>query len=166
MTAFIIAVLTADGLIAETQDQSSVTWRSKEDRKFFIEKTKEAGVVVMGANTFYTMRRPMPERLHVVYSYEPIDLSGVEVTTKEPKEVLDDLAARGYKQVAICGGTTIFTMFMEAGVVDKLYLTIEPVAFGSGMTLFNKKFSVKKLKLASTRKLGEDTVLLEYDVLK
>ena len=54
-------------------------------------------------------------------------------------------------------------MFMEAGLVDKLYLTIEPVVFGAGMTLFNKKFE-KALKLESMKKLGEATVLLEYNV--
>ncbi|MFY9457982.1 MAG: dihydrofolate reductase family protein [Candidatus Spechtbacterales bacterium] len=166
MKTFILAVLTADGLIAESQEQSSVAWRSKEDRKFFIEKTRHAGVVIMGANTFHTMRRPMPDRLHIVYSREPIDLPGVEVTTKEPKEVIKDLEERGYKEVAICGGSTIFTMFMEAGVVDKLYITIEPVVFGSGMTLFNKKFDAKKLNLVSMQKLGEETVLLEYDVVR
>jgi dihydrofolate reductase len=165
MITFIIAVLTADGLIAETQDQSSVIWRSKEDRNFFIEKTREAGVVVMGAKTFHTMRRPMPDRLHIVYSYEPIELPGVEVTSEKPEEVLRDLKKRGYKQVAICGGSTIFTMFMEAGLVDKLYLTIEPVLFGSGMTLFNKKFDPQKLELINMKKLGENTVLVEYNVL-
>ena len=165
MKTFIIAVLTADGLIAETQDQSSVTWRSKEDRKFFIEKTREARVVIMGANTFHTMRRPMPDRLHIVYSCEPIDLPEVEVTTKEPEEVLRELEVRGYTQVAICGGTTIFTMFMDAGLVDKLYLTIEPVLFGSGMTLFKKKFE-KRLELISMQKLGAQSILLEYNVLK
>ena len=70
---------------------------------------------------------------------------------------------RGYKEVAICGGSTTYTMFMEAGLVDKLYITIEPVVFGAGMTLFNKKFE-KALKLESMKKLGEATILLEYNV--
>ena len=55
-------------------------------------------------------------------------------------------------------------MFMQAGVVDKLYLSVEPVLFGQGLTLFNKELSVK-LELVSIRKLGEQTVLLEYNVL-
>ena len=56
-------------------------------------------------------------------------------------------------------------MFMDAGLVDKLYITIEPVIFGAGMTLFNKKFE-KNLELVSMQKLGEQTVLLEYNVIK
>jgi len=162
MKTFIIAVLTADGLIAEGTDQLSTDWTSKEDRRFFRDRTKEAGVIVMGRNTYETIAKPLPDRLNVVYSEGEIE--GVEVTKKDPAELLKDLEKRGFKEVAIIGGTTIFTMFMEAGLVDKLYLTIEPVVFGSGMTLFNKKFDAKKLKLVSMQKLGEEAVLLEYDV--
>ncbi len=161
MKIFIIAVLTADGLIAEGTDQISTDWTSKEDKKFFSTRTKEAGVIVLGYNTYKTIGRPLPDRLNIVYSKEHIE--GVEVTQKEPAELIKDLEKRGFKEVAICGGTTIFTMFMEAGLVDKLYLTIEPVVFGAGMTLFNKKFE-KALKLESMKKLGEATVLLEYNV--
>ena len=56
-------------------------------------------------------------------------------------------------------------MFITAGVVDKLYLSVEPVLFGQGMTLFNKELDIK-LELVDTKKLGEQTVLLEYNVLK
>lgn len=164
MKTFIIAVLTADGLIAESQDQISTDWTSKEDKKFFSERTKQAGVIVLGHNTYKTIGRPLPGRLNIVYSKENIE--GVEVTQKEPAELIKDLENRGYREAAICGGSTIYTMFMEAGLVDKLYLTIEPVLFGSGMTLFNKKFDAKKLELKSMQKLGDETVLLEYDVVK
>lgn len=165
MQTFIIAALTADGFIAREVSHSSVSWRSKADRNFFIKTTRRAGVVIMGSTTFGTMRRPMPERLHIVYSHEPINLPGVETTSKEPKEVLADLEGRGYKEVAICGGATIYTMFMEARVVDKLYLTIEPVIFGSGIKLFNKEVNAK-LKLIAMRKTDGGTVFLEYDVVK
>ena len=54
---------------------------------------------------------------------------------------------------------------MEAGVVDKLYLTVEPVLFGQGMNLFNKEIDTK-LQLVSTQTLGENTILLEYNVIR
>lgn len=169
MKTFIIAALSADGFISKNVGHSSIKWRSKEDAKFFIAKTKEAGVVVMGSTTFNTMRRPMPGRLHFVYSYNPNSVQSipgvVEVTRKEPAELLKDIETRGYGQVAICGGATIYTMFMEAGVVDELYLTIEPVVFGKGMNIFNKELDVR-LKLKSTERMGGETVLLEYDVVK
>ena len=177
MKTFIIAVLTADGIIADDPKQSTLEWRSKEDKQFFISKTREVGVIIVGLNTYRTMRRPFPDRLNIVYSDTKENLAPdptnewasrggpVEATQKNPKQLLKDLEARGYKEVAIIGGTTIFTMFMNAGLVDKLYITIEPVVFGAGMTLFNKKFE-KKLELVSMQKLGEQTVLLEYNVVK
>ena len=163
MQTFIIAVLTADGLIAESTEQKSTDWTSKEDKKFFAERTRHAGVVVFGYNTYKTIGRPLPGRLNIVYASPNVNIDGAEVTQKEPAELLKYLEKRGYNEVAICGGSTIYTMFMEADVVDKLYLSIEPVIFGSGMSLFNKKFE-KKLELVSMQKLGEQTVLLEYNV--
>lgn len=165
MTTFIIAVLTADGLIAESQDQVSTDWTSAEDKKFFSERTREAGVIVLGYNTYKTIGRPLPGRLNIVYANPDVRIDGVEITQKGPAELIKDLENRGYTEAAICGGSTVYTMFMEAGLVDKIYITIEPVMFGSGMALFNKRFE-KKLELVSMQKLGEQTVLLEYNVVK
>ncbi|TSC56539.1 MAG: dihydrofolate reductase FolA [Parcubacteria group bacterium Greene0714_21] len=161
MKAFIIAALTADGFIAKSS-QHLTDWTSKEDKHFFVEKTKQAGVVVFGQNTFETIRKPLKDRLTIVYSKDK-QYEGVEVTQKDPRELLEDLEKRGYKEVAICGGATIYTMFMQAGVVDKLYLSVEPVFFGQGLTLFTKELD-KKLELVSVQKLGDHTVLLEYIV--
>lgn len=171
MKVFIIAALSADGFIARTPGQSTLTWRSKGDGQFFIAKTKEARVVVMGLNTAKTSKRPMPERLNIIYanSREELPLwkefDGWEVTQKDPASLIQELSERGYDQVAICGGSTVYTMFMQAGVVDTLYLTIEPVFFGQGIALFNKELD-KKLNLVKVEKLGEQSVLLEYNVLK
>ena len=171
MKVFIIAALTTDGFIAKNPGQSTLTWRSKGDRQFFIAKTKEARVVVMGLNTAKTSKRPMPERLNVIYAKSREELphwkefDGWEVTQKDPSVLVQELSERGYDQVAICGGSTIYTMFMHAGVVDTLYLTVEPVLFGQGMTLFNKEVD-RKLNLVKAEKLGEQSLLLEYSVLK
>ncbi|MDP4007088.1 MAG: dihydrofolate reductase family protein [bacterium] len=163
MTTFIIAAITADGFIGKNSSHLA-DWTSKEDKRFFVEMTKKAGVVIMGQNTFETIGKPLPGRLNIVYSRDK-QHEGVETTQKPAQELLDDLRGRGYQEVAIGGGATIYTMFLEQKLVDKLYLSIEPVLFGKGITLFNKEFDTK-LELVSVKKLGEQTVLLEYNVLK
>ena len=171
METFIIAALTTDGFIAKNPGQSPLTWRSKGDRQFFIAKTKEARVVVMGLNTAKTSKRPMPDRLNIIYAKSKEELphwqefEGWEVTQKEPSALLQELSERGYEQLAICGGSTIYTMFMRAGVVNTLYLTLEPVLFGQGMNLFNTPIDAK-LELVSANKLGEQTMLFEYNIVK
>jgi len=162
MKVFIIAALTADGFIAKSAMHTPMEWTSKEDKKFFSQRTKQAGVVVFGQNTYETIGRPLPDRHNVVYSKDK-QYEGVEITQKEPKVLLEDLEKRGFKEVAICGGSTIYTMFMQAGVIDTLYLTIEPVLFGQGMSLFNKEVD-KRLTLVSATKLEDNTLLLEYGV--
>lgn len=158
---FIIAAMTADGFIAKDPHHPAL-WTSKDDKKRFVEITKRAGVVVMGLNTYRTLHRPLKERVNIVYSAEgPIE--GAEVTTKTPVELLKDLEARGFKEVAICGGSTIYTMFMKAKVVDKLYLTLEPIFFGSGMKLFNDDL-LFHLKLQGAVQGDTGSLLVEYDV--
>jgi len=162
--AYIIATLTADGIIARGANQAA-TWSSKEDKKFFVEKTKQTGVIVMGLNTFKTIARPLPGRLNIVYTELPAPHPEVEATTLPPDQLLAELEKRGFKEVAICGGTTIYTMFLRAGVVDKLYLSIEPKLFGKGLNLFNQDLDLN-LKLLSTQQLNPDVVLLEYQITK
>ena len=162
---FIIAAQTADGYIAKHSDHPAV-WTSKEDKKRFIEITKRAGVMVMGLRTFKTLGKALPGRLNIVYSdqKENPEIEGVEYTSLSPKELIKNLDERGFKEVAICGGSSIYTMFMGSGIVEKLYLTIEPKIFGSGMSLFNKDLDYD-LKLVSSEVTESDTTLLEYDVV-
>ncbi len=162
MKTFLIAALSADGFIAKDSGHLA-DWTSKEDKKFFLEITKKVGVIIMGQNTYETIGKPLPDRLNIVYSYDK-KYEGVEVTQKNPKELLEDLEKRGYREVVIGGGSQIYTMFMEKGLVDTLYLSVEPVIFGKGLTLFNKELDIK-LELEKELKLGEKTILLEYTVI-
>jgi dihydrofolate reductase len=143
---FIIVAQTADGFIAKNSGHEA-TWTSKEDKKRFVEITKRAGVMIMGLNTFNTFPSPLPGRLHIVYSPDEEasknNISGVVEYTKDtPADLIKKLEDRGFTEVAICGGTTIYTMFMKSGLVETIYLTTEPKLFGKGMGIFNEDLDV------------------------
>jgi len=169
MKAFIILATTADGKIAKDANHVA-NWTSKEDKQFFISKTKEAGVVIMGLNTYKTINRPLPERLNIVLTRTPEkekQLSGsLEFTNQTPQEIFADLKKRGYNQVAVIGGATINSLFLAAGLIDELYLTIEPVLFGSGIGLFADKIDIGKLQLLETKKISDNVILLHYQIKK
>lgn len=171
MKTFLIVAITADGFIAKAPSNGD-TWdyTSKGDRGFFVEMTKQAGVVIMGSTTYETIGKPLADRLNIVYSRAPKEIEGVEVTQKDPRDLLYDLENRGYKEAAIIGGAQIFTLFMEQKLVDKVYLTIEPLFFGRGVNLFTKELPVqlefKSAKVKYLKKHGTNTVVLEYDVIK
>jgi riboflavin biosynthesis pyrimidine reductase len=49
-----------------------------------------------------------------------------------------------------------------ANLVDELWLTIEPLAFGQGISLFGDEPIKLDLALLECRRLGEHAVLLRY----
>ncbi len=162
MKCFIIAALTADGFIAKDDKHSPFNWTSKEDKKRFIELTKKAGVIVMGSNTYATLPGALKERVNIVYSRSK-KFEGAEVTAKDPVELLKELESRGFKDVAICGGAHIYSLFMKAKVVDRLFLTVEPILFGKGVGLFNDDL-LFHLNLVSASQGEKGALLLEYNV--
>jgi dihydrofolate reductase len=165
---FIIVAQTTDGFIAKNSNHSA-TWTSKEDKVRFVEITKHAKVMIMGLNTFQTFPSPLKERLHIVYSPDPDasknNIEGVvEYTKDSPTDLIKSLEARGFSEVAICGGTTIYTMFIKSGLVDTIYLTTEPILFGNGMGIFNEDLNIK-LELINLDKTENGTILSEYKVI-
>jgi len=163
ISTFIIAAQSLDGYIGPLDHTNSMSWTSGADKDFFKEKTKEAGVVIMGRTTFETIGKALPDRRTIVYSTEPIE--SVETTTLGPIELLEQLEKEGHTQVAICGGSSIYSMFLQAGCVSKLYITIEPLLFGNGIPLF-ANITKTKLDLVSSTPLGKDAIVLEYNVIK
>lgn len=160
---FIIAAQTLDGFIAKDSNHPAF-WTSKEDKHRFVELTKRAGVCVMGSSTFKTLPRPLKERHNVVYSRkEKFEGENVETTSEEPALLIQRLEKQGFEEVAICGGSNIYTMFLKAGVVDTLFITIEPKLFGQGMNVFADDMNIE-LELKSHEKTEGGTLLLEYKV--
>lgn len=127
----------------------------------------------MGSKTFATIGRPLPGRLSVVYSrhQNPELIAAVQQypdqirsTDVNPKELLSQLEKEKYSEIAICGGSSIYTLFAKSGLVTKMYLTVEPVVFGKGVGLFNEVLDVK-VALTAVHDLSDQTKVLEYDVI-
>jgi dihydrofolate reductase len=172
MHVFLLAAISADGFIGGGPEHRSFEWTSEEDKKFYVDSIKRARVVVMGMRTFKTFSRYPRGLKYVLYTNSPEEFVNPKpeviqtlATKDDPKKILAQLESEGYDEVAICGGATIYTMFLKAGVVDTLYLSVEPVLFGSGVKLLSEEFSAK-LQLKDTKKIGDQTVLLEYAVVK
>ena len=166
MNVFIIAAITIDGFIGRSSGHIA-DWTGKADKQVFVRITKEAGVVVMGSRTFATIGRALPGRRTIVYTSNPekINADGVETTNETPADLLDRLNKEGAKGVAICGGATIYSLFMDSGLVNEMYLTIVPVLFGQGVPLFDSSLDVK-LHLHKSTPLKDDALLLHYGIEK
>ena len=172
MNVWLIAAMSADGKIAESSHQSSMDWTSKEDTRFFIDKTKEAGVMIMGRKTFETIGKPLKGRRIIVMTRnnEPLEGMGeglvtglVEYTTHQPVELLQHLASEGVETVVVAGGGAVYSRFLQEGLVTDLYLTIEPVLFGDGVS-FVSDINRITMRLEEVIQLNDQSVLIHYKV--
>jgi dihydrofolate reductase len=168
MRVFAIAAVTANGFIGQTSDQTSWDWTSPEDRKLLVQLTKEAGTVVLGATTFATFKRKraFPGRRTIIYTRHPetINVEDIETTDESPRVLVERLTREGATGLAVIGGTSIYNQFLESNLLDELYLTVEPILFGSGIPLFEN--AQAQLHLLDSFALNENTILLHYAVKK
>jgi dihydrofolate reductase len=165
MNVVLIAAITADGFIGRSSGHAA-DWTSQEDKKLFVQITKETGTMVMGSRTFETIGRALPGRRNIVLTSRPqsYEAEGVEFTDESPRDLVNRLEDEGTKSLAVCGGAQVYHQFMQAGLVNELYLTVEPVLFGTGVKLFANELDIK-LQLLSSDKLNEDVILLRYKVI-
>lgn len=169
MIISLIAALSADGRIAQSENQNSTDWTSKEDLAFFVRKTKEIGTVVIGRRTFDTIGKPLKGRRMIVMTRKPRQSTfrdedgSVEYTNASPAELVAKLEKEGVKELAVCGGSQIYSSFLQAGLVNDLYLSVEPVLFGSGVA-FGEGYDRINMTLADVERLSAQTVLLHYRV--
>lgn len=163
--------ITPNGYIAKENGDSE--WTSDEDLKGFYEKSKEAGNIIMGKNTHLITVKydyfPFPDALNVVVSRQPIDNKwgdNVVITDKSPKDVLTFLEEKGFKTAFLAGGGRINSSFMKEGLIDEIYLDIEPLIFGKGIKIFADEDFEYELELLRTKQLNKNTIQLHYKVIK
>ncbi|WP_296907086.1 dihydrofolate reductase family protein [Thermotoga sp.] len=145
------------------------SWNSREDREYFKKITQDIGNVVMGRVTFEEIGRPLPGRLNVVLSRkERVSTEpNLVFMNGSPADVVKFLEERGFKQIAIVGGKTVFTEFLKSALVDFLFVTVEPYILGRGIFAFDEFEGFFPLKLLEARRLNKrGTILLKYSLEK
>ncbi len=163
--------ISANGYIAKQNGDSEFT--SDEDLKGFYELSKKVGNVIMGKNThLYIIEKeffPFPDALNIVVSHESIKNTWgdkVLITNKSPKDIIQLLEDRGFKTAFLAGGGQLNSSFMKEGLIDEIYLDIEPLLFGKGIKIFNDDNFEYDLELLEINKMNKDTVQLHYRVIK
>jgi dihydrofolate reductase len=167
MKVSIICAISLDGYI-NPKVEMKPQWSSREDRRWFMKETRRTGVMIMGQNTFtYAYdNKPMPKRWSIVVTRDTNQESTEDVwfTDDKPAAILKEVEKRGYNEVLVMGGSQINSLFMNAGLVTDLYITVTSHLFGSGVPLFAGLNEQIKLELVSSEPLGEGEMLNHYKV--
>ncbi|WP_020586904.1 dihydrofolate reductase family protein [Desulfobacter curvatus] len=168
MEVILLMASTVDGKTAKDSSQL-VDWTGKADKKYFVEQTKKAGVMIMGSNSYDTLGSPLPGRLNIVMTRDKSrqsDHDNLIFTDLSPAEILEDLELKGYTSVALIGGATINTLFARDNLITQVHLTMVPRLFGSGLSLFAPPLDLDTdLTLESCQDIGGGHLLLIYHVV-
>ncbi len=170
MKIALVAVMSINNKITQGSDTSIFEWASNEDGDFFKKLLSKHQVFIMGNTTYKTIKpRPSHEKLRIVMSHNPKDhkeehVAGhLEFTSAAPVNIVADLVNRRYGSALLLGGSEIYSLFLDAGLVSDMYLTIEPSIFSGGLGLANKLSHNINCELITVDVLNKaGTVLLHY----
>jgi len=167
MKVTLLMALTLDGKIGKSPDHFP-DWTEKEDKRLFVKISKKAGAVIMGSKTFDTFGKPLPDRKNIIFTRDKrrkSDWENLVFTDKKPREILEDLEREGFSNVILAGGALINSLFAEENLIDEIIVTISPMIFGYGISLFTEEISMN-LELENCKRMGRNLIYLKYHVLK
>ena len=122
MRVSLIAAVAANGVIGKDND---LIWTLRDDMAFFKTTTK-GHHVIMGRKNWESIPerfRPLPGRPNIVLSRDEAFTAEGAVCLTSLKAALNVAREAREEEVFIIGGAQIYRLAMEAGVVDRMYLT-------------------------------------------
>ena len=104
-----------------------IPWRIKEDLSYFKNLTKGNGwnSVIMGRKTWESLpveRRPLDKRENIVLSKTMNNEEGCFVIRK-PDVIPVFCRNRNYQENWVIGGSEIYYLFINMGIVDRIFIT-------------------------------------------
>jgi dihydrofolate reductase len=165
MKLILLMAVTVDGKTGK-DSAHFVDWTEKEDKKFFVQITKKSGVIIMGSKTFDTIGGPLPGRKNIIMTQNQLRISrwdNLVFTNKAPGDILKHLEKEGFSEAVLAGGPTINTLFAREKLIDEVIITVSPLIFGYGTSLFTEEISME-LKLKDVHRRGKNLVAITYAV--
>lgn len=159
MKVLLYMAVSLDGIAALDSKTGIERYGSEEDRKFFIKASKKCDAVIMGKNTSFWKIKGVP---NIILTHSATADDGRIYLCGAAQEVYDKVQEMGFKKVALLGGPATNLNFLRAGLVDEMFLTVEPVTIGQGNRFLNEAL-VSKWTLAGVKKLNKGgTIVLHY----
>jgi dihydrofolate reductase len=174
MKTILVFVSTLDGKITRWGNPDVRIWSSQSDKQYFNKLWNDTRLIVMGSNTYkVTPVKPSSKHLLVIMTSHPSEYKGIEksgqldFTDESPEKLFARLEKEGHELMLIVGGAQVATSFLKQQLIDELWLTIEPIIFGSGSNFVVEEKLDINLELISSERVNEQgTLINKYKVIK
>jgi dihydrofolate reductase len=150
--------------------------RGEEGDRFKVDETMNSEALLLGRRTYEGFADAWPQREgEFADRFNSMPKYVVSSTLKDPDwantTVLDgDLAEEMAKvreqvdgEILIAGSAQLVQALLDKGLVDELRLMVFPVVLGSGKRLFGETSDKHRLKLTSTKTVGDGVSILVYE---
>jgi len=127
-------------------------WHYSADLKFF-KGTTTGNAVVMGANTWRSIGRPLPNRLNIVLSRSGKIETPDDVVKLNSKQAVIELAKHAKGDIFVIGGAQVYRDL--ADIIDKWIVTEIPITVDDADTFMPEDF-LDKFDLEKTIDLGDE----------
>ena len=156
-----IANVSANGkvLLAENPNHQA----PKAGEEFFIQKTVQAGNIIVGRKTFEVIQQLAGGETnikHIFPNVEVVVISSSNNISRKYKvagnidEAIQHLQDKGFDEIIVGGGTNIYNSFLDKNLVTDVFFNVVPVITGGGGVIGG----VEKNRLARFRIAHEVSV--------
>ena len=165
------AAITLDGHIARPDGSVDYLVMTKEASalmaRFFAtidtivmgRKTLDAAIAMMGGS----FKSPVDIPHHVFSRTQPPgERDGVIFSNQSPAAWLRKIRARPGKHIFHMGGGELARSFLQADLIDELFLGVVPILLGDGLPLFPAGFPQRDFTLVENRTYSKNQISLTY----
>ena len=166
-----IVVISLDGCLTRHHEPGT-GFASAADHAFFREALSGFDCSIAGRKTFEAGRESIlrargGSRLQMILTTTPARFAAearpehLEFRDQGVSAVARELNDRGRTRCAVVGGGGIYREACSLGLLDELWITVEPLAFGEGVRMFDGPVDFA-FELLSFEALSPQTLLLKY----
>ena len=174
MKVVLAMAISLNGLVARESGEED--WLPSEGWDEFLVVAKQFNNFVMGRETYELVTKLYPN-----YNFDNVTVSKKVIVTRNsnfststdgyeivhsPEEAIVLIQDAGMDNVLLIGGGKLNSEFLTRGMVDEIWLTINPFILGKGRPFIAPTDFEKELKLLSSGQLSKDRLLLKYSISK
>jgi dihydrofolate reductase len=144
-----------DGFIADKDGRTD--WLFYDQDYGFMPFYFSIDTLLMGYKTYMTLIEdgepyPYPSKNAFVFTkrHHKLDDNPVTFTSKDPINLLQKLKAAPGSDIWLVGGSTLNSLFLSKGLIDKIVLSIHPVFLGKGIPVFDEEIPTASFDVEST----------------
>jgi dihydrofolate reductase len=163
--------MSLDGCLTRHQNPGT-GFASAADHEFFRAALQTFDCSLSGRRTYEAgresiLRARTGSRLQMVLTSTPERFEAdaladhLEFRNAGASTVLGELENRGRTRCALLGGARLYTEACVQGLLDELWITLEPVVFGQGTRMFEGVVDFN-FELVSSEPLSAHTLLVKY----